>query len=141
METISSLMKQEHERLFKILDESISLISKDTSKAEEVFFKFKWNMEKHLFTEEKAIFNSEIMVGETVSDMFNLLRAHGEIINLIKNVEEDFSSDSSNLLKLKDFCLNHEKIENEVFYPKLDEELSPEMRKEIIDKINEIVVG
>ena len=47
MEKISEIMKEDHKRILKLLD---------NSKNEKEFRKFRWALEKHIFLEEKAIF-------------------------------------------------------------------------------------
>ena len=120
------------------------LLNKFIKKQHEVevfpkdFNKFKWELEKHFFIEEKAIFtliySDDIDVHEMKDDLLHdhrsILKELDKIENSLKNnLNIDFSKFQKSLVK-------HRNFEDEVFYPKLEEELDDERKKKIIDRIS-----
>ena len=140
--TILELMVQDHGKLIKLLTEIEKTIGKDTVTMMRVFDSFEWALEKHLFTEEKAIFTSyspkNITTGYTMVP--ELIKEHNEILNktrilrrdLIKQKTVDFNS-------FKQLLMNHKTFEEENLYPRLDQELDENQKKVIIDRLSEIV--
>jgi hemerythrin superfamily protein len=107
------------------------------------FIKFEWEVEKHLFIEEKAIFN--LYNPKDIYDGYKMLPTlkiqHNFIINKLKN----WRSDIENKIKIngfydfKKFILNHKNFEEKEVYPKLDQILNDNQKKHIINRINEII--
>ena len=103
-----------------------------------VFENFKWTLQKHFFVEEKAIFNFyEKIKGEEVHELFDLMGDHGDLLNLMKLVEENFDEDK--IEELKQLLIKHQNFEDDVFYPKLDGDLNENQKKELIEKIKEVI--
>lgn len=142
-EKIIVLMNDEHKRIANTLKEFEEILEKDLEKSKEIFSKFKWELEKHFFVEEKAIFIiTDKIAGKEVSDIFDLMNEHGEIIQITKELEEDLEENiKPNTEKLKNLLMKHCKTEDEVFYPKLDQVLSSEQKQEISERIKEIIRG
>ena len=139
-ESISGLMLKEHKRLDVMLEDfEKSLV--DTEKAKELLNKFKWNLEKHFFVEEKAIFDISISIsGEEISEVFDLLQEHSKIMVLLKGVEGQLAKESKpGILDLKETIIKHRKFENQIFYPKLDLELNENLKRSIMERIKEII--
>ncbi len=92
--------------------------------------------------EEKATFELySKMKNEEIEDIFKLMREHGEIVELIRNIEQGLINNvKPDISGLKDSLLSHANFEDEFFYPKLDEELTPEQRQEICDRAREIIM-
>ena len=117
----------------------------DMEKAETSYNQFKWNLEKHFFVEEKAIFSMfRDIFGDSVSDIFDLLSQHSEIMILLGDVEKDMSQENLNKLrdtvsKLKNKLTEHADFEDMVFYPKLDNDLPDIQKREILARAKEII--
>jgi hemerythrin-like domain-containing protein len=141
MKKITEVMCEEHRRIEKILEEFEKLVHIDFGSSKDAFNKFKWNLEKHLFVEEKVIFevcNSDC--GEEVSEIFDLMQEHGEIIGLIKEIEKKlFMNFKPNLSVMKELLEKHVYFEENRFYPMLDKELSTERKQEIFERAEEIL--
>lgn len=136
MESINNLMLKEHGKLLSYLVEILK--ESDEDKKRELFENFKWTLQKHFFVEEKAIFNFyEKIKGEEVSELFDLMGEHGDLLNLLKLVEENFDEDK--IEELKQFLIKHHTFEDDVFYPKLDSDLNENQKKELIEKIKEVI--
>ncbi len=133
---------QEHVRVRDMLNQIEQEMTTDFNKAKQDFSKVKWNLEKHFFMEEKATFELySKMKNEEIEDIFKLMREHGEIVELIRNIEQGLINNvKPDISGLKDSLLAHANFEDEFFYPKLDEELTPEQRQEICDRAREIIM-
>jgi hemerythrin superfamily protein len=136
MESINKLLMKEHGRLLFYL----TVLSNESSedKLKEIFDNFKWNLQKHFFVEEKAIFNFyEKVKSDDVNNIFELMGEHGDLLELMKIVEEDFNKEK--IEDLKKLLIKHQNFEDKFFYPKLDSILNENQREELIKKINEII--
>jgi iron-sulfur cluster repair protein YtfE (RIC family) len=135
-ESINKLLMKEHARLLSYLVELSN--ESDDVKIKELFDRFKWNLEKHFFIEEKAIFDFYDKVkGKEVSDVFDLMQEHGDLLNSVRAVEEDFAHEK--IEDLKNMLIKHQRFEDEVFYPRLDNDLDDYKKKELIEKIKEVI--
>ncbi len=141
--SILSLMIQDHkkiENLINKLDEKNKDVYNEMKKA---FIKFEWQLEKHIFTEEKAIFTDykpeDVNIGY---DMLpELISQHNYIVNTLNNWREEIRKKNmiTDVYSLKEFLMKHKKFEEEKVYPKLEASLSNTEKKHIIAKINEII--
>ncbi len=136
--TIKNLMDKEHRRIDFLLEEFEKVLNKDLKKAKELFSKFSWNLEKHFYIEEKVIFTIYNSPKNEDDDLDELLKEHKEIQWELKKIKENLENNAKiNILKLKTFLKSHSKFEDEIFYPKLDENLSPSEKEIIIDRAEE----
>jgi len=145
MESITKLMNLEHQKIDVIFAEFKGFLSKDNEKAKEVFSKFKWNLEKHFFIEEKAVFQLYSSIeNQDVSDMFKLIEEHEQMIGIIKVIEENLNQSAINeeeILKLDTLLKEHHDFEDDMFYPKLDKTLSDDQKKFIGQRSKELLRG
>lgn len=136
---ISEVMIEEHARLTKML---LNLIKNIENKKEirKIFIEFKWNLEKHFFIEEKAIFSaygSKIEVGRKV---VNLIEEHKEMLSILKEAEKEIDKGKfPDLSKFKKIMLRHQEIEDDYFYTGLENNLNEDLKAEILDKTSEII--
>ena len=135
-------MLEEHKRLNKFLD-NLEKDLEDYEKTKVNFSKFKWNLEKHFFTEEKVIFNMFMQISDQeTSDTFHLLSDHVKIMQLIKQIEKELSEKIKPKIHiLKEMLIAHKYFEVDDFYPKLDQRLTSDQKKEISQRIKEIILG
>ena len=140
---ILKLMIRDHckiEALIKKLEEATKEDFESMSKA---FTKFEWELEKHIFTEEKAIFTSynpeDVIEGYKM--LPELTKQHNFIVNTLNNWRDDIRKKRilSDVYSFKEFIIKHKDFEEEKVYPQLDEGLSEEEKRKIIAKINEIM--
>ena len=139
--SIPTLMLEDHKRILGFLNEFEKQIAKDTRKAKEIFEKFKWNLEKHFFVEEKVIFTIFDTRGEgEQEDILNLLKEHKDIFLLMKKAEDSLSKNTKpDVSELKTILLRHADFEGENFYPRLEEELSEQEKSLITQRAKQIV--
>jgi len=128
-------MLKDHAKIRNLLGEI------EKTKSKKVFDKFKWNLERHFFIEENAIFRlADTITGQEISDIFELLKQHGEIMNLVEKLEINLSNNAiCDFSELKKTLEAHSNFEDGVFYPKLDEILSSDQKQIIKEKITEII--
>jgi iron-sulfur cluster repair protein YtfE (RIC family) len=143
MVNVSSIMSAEHYRINHILEKFEREFEEDPELAKQTFNVFKWNLEKHIFVEEKAIFDVyETIVGEEVSDVFDLMEEHGVLIDLVNSIEENLYEDNEfNLSELKEELNKHHVHEDSKFYPDLDNNLDEDQKIRLIERIKEIIRG
>lgn len=142
METITNLMLKEHGRINAMLIDFEKKI-KDSKIAKELFSKFKWNLEKHFFVEEKAIFDVTISLSQDeISDIFDLMQEHGKIMSEIKKIENSLLKEKiPQIEELKAILKKHATFEDQIFYPKLDLKLNENQKSYLIERTKEIIKG
>jgi hemerythrin-like domain-containing protein len=152
MKTINQAMIEEHaiiNTLYEQFKEKLNRLANDESKSTfrnllGDFNKFKWNLEKHFFVEEKIIISSYLSIEDKIlnEDIQQILSEHQEIINQLTEIEEDLIAGvKPKIDDFSDFFNEHEKNEENYFYPKLDEELPVEFRTKIIERCKEAIIG
>jgi hypothetical protein len=138
-DSILSLMVKDHKRIIRLIDE----IEKKGHFDIDLFSKFKWQMEKHIFTEEKAIFTSYNLVKEydDESKAFEqLTKEHNIILGLIDRIlKDELPTGNISFNKLKKMLNKHRSFEEEKIYPKLDLNLSNKDKNEITKKIKDMI--
>lgn len=141
MNNIREIMLRDHGKLLKLLAD-FKTADKANPNISRVFDNFKWNLEKHIFAEEKAIFVlMQEMVGLEVQEIFDLMKEHGEIMGLIKNIEDNLKlNQEADISEILQTLKAHSSFEDEVFYPKLEETLNENQKEELIRRIKSLVV-
>jgi len=140
--SILSLMKQDHQYIESLIDALDDQFDGSPGEIKQLFEKFEWKLEKHLFVEEKAIFT--YYEPEDVSQGYQMLptliKQHNYILNELKNIRKIINNGKTpeHLDEFKSFLMKHRNYEERDVYPKLEEELTDEQKKVIIDRINEI---
>lgn len=140
--TISSLMVRHHiaiSLLLKTLEESFRQKSET---AEELLGEFRWELEKHIFVEEKAIFGfcGNTLSGKICETMMSLRAEHEIMLNMLDAVKIGMKAekDTIDILDFQSLLLRHVKTEEESLYPELDNVFNPKQKEKIINRINEI---
>lgn len=139
--SLTDLMVVEHARIEEMLEEVNIASYEDKMRAQECFNRFKLNIDKHFMMEEKAIIQMLSNIsGMEVNDTFRLMEEHGRIISMVKKVEDDIAhGDYSKIQDLMTMLEEHSEFENQTFYPNLDKKLSDDRKKEIIEKVKEMM--
>lgn len=140
---ILPLMVKDHCKIEKLLDDLEKNIDKDYEIMRKSFNKFEWVLEKHLFTEEKAIFT--LYTPNDVSEGYKMLpeltKQHNFIINQLNNWRKDVRNKKKidGFYEFKKILINHKNYEEKEVYPRLDKTLDDDQKKEIVSRINEMV--
>jgi len=140
--SILDLMVKDHKKIQELLEKLEEETKNDFESMEKAFIKFEWELEKHVFTEEKAIFTSynpdDVIEGYKM--LPELTKQHNYIVNRLNNWREDIRKKRilSDFNSFKIFLTKHKDFEEEKVYPNLDQSLPEKEKKQIITKINEI---
>jgi iron-sulfur cluster repair protein YtfE (RIC family) len=139
---ILDLMIKDHGRLVALLNKVEKCLTQDAETAIKAFDSFEWALEKHIFTEEKAIFTSyhPDNVNTGFQMLPNLVKEHNEILNRLRVMRREvLNGHTSDFHGFKELLLKHKEFEEEQLYPKIDQELSVQDKQAIINRIQEIV--
>jgi len=141
--SIISLMVKDHCKLEKLITELEDKNKVSFQEMKKTFTKFEWELEKHIFTEEKAIFTdyNPKDISQGYKMLPELTKQHNYIVNTLNNWREEIHKRKmlSDVYSFKEFLIKHRQFEEEKVYPKLEEALSEEDKKHIIAKINELI--
>jgi hemerythrin superfamily protein len=140
---ILALMVKDHCKIEKLLDELEANAEKDHPTTMKSFNKFEWELEKHIFVEEKAIFTtySPEDVIEGYKMLPELTKQHNVILNKIDLMRRDVRNKRriTDIYGFKDFLIKHKNFEEKDVYPKLDQALDDVQKQLIVERINEII--
>ena len=141
--SILALMVRDHCKLENLIGDLEEKNKGDFDGMKKAFTKFEWELEKHIFTEEKAIFTD--YRPDDVSQGYKMLpeltKQHNYIVNTLNNWRENVRKKKmlTDVYSLKEFLIKHRQYEEESVYPKLEEALSEDDKRHIIAKINEMI--
>jgi len=139
---IIDLMVRDHGTIVKLLKDVEQCLDENTIEKMKVFDVFSWHVDKHLFTEEKALFTfyDPENITEGYKMIPRLIQEHNEITNRLRVMRRSLLRNSTvDFQGLKTLLMNHKNFEEEQVYPKLDQELSDEQKNLIIGRIQEIM--
>jgi hemerythrin-like domain-containing protein len=139
---ILDLMVKDHARLLQLLKIAESHFRQDKDDLIKSFYTFEWNLEKHFFVEERAIFTSynPDYIDEGYDVFLDLSNQHTKILEMIKNLKDELESEGiADISKLKKILIKHKNLEEKKVYPKLDQEINEGEKRFIIERINEII--
>jgi hemerythrin-like domain-containing protein len=136
-------MIKDHIKLEKLLEKLEISNKEDFGLMKDAFIKFERELQKHIFTEENAIFvyYSPLDLYEGYRMLPELTKQHNYIINRLNNWRDDIKKNRIlvDIYGFKEFLLRHRIFEEEKVYPKLEKELSLEHKKIVFRKINEFL--
>ena len=136
-------MIKDHCKIEELINELEEKSKDDFESMRKAFNKFEWELEKHIFTEEKAIFTSYNPkdVTEGYKMLPELTKQHNFIINTLNNWRDDVRNRRMlrDVYSFKEFIIRHKNFEEEKIYPQLDEALPEDEKRHMVTKINEIV--
>lgn len=140
--SILELMTTDHSKILKLLHDVEKSAGMELVSVMKVFDTFEWELEKHIFTEEKAIFTSyspkNIVQGYKMVP--ELIQQHNDILNRVRVMRKDLMWNRPvQYHEFKELLTAHKTFEEVSLYPKLDQELTEKQKQEIITKIREIV--
>ena len=139
---ILNLMIKDHETLLTYL-KNVEIQEKHGKEALRLAFQiFEWKLEKHLFAEERGIFNAlnRDQIGEAYS-LFNVLsKQHDMILAMIKHLKQDMKEGKQvQISKLHQMLIDHREYEERNVYPQLDRALNANEKHLMIKRISEML--
>ncbi len=134
-------MTADHTKILKLLHDVEKSIGIELVSLMKVFDTFEWELEKHIFTEEKAIFSSynPKNISEGYKMVPELVQQHNVILNQVRVMRKELMWNRPvKYQEFKELIMAHKTFEEASLYPKLDQELTVVQKEEIINKIREI---
>jgi iron-sulfur cluster repair protein YtfE (RIC family) len=135
-------MTADHVKILKLLRDVEASMNIELVSLLKVFDTFEWALEKHIFTEEKAIFTSYSPknITEGYKMVPELVQQHNDLLNRVRLMRKELMWNRPvQFHEFKELINAHRAYEEQSLYPKLDQELSDSQKQEIITKIREIV--
>lgn len=141
-ENILNLMVAHHALLESLFVTFRDEFKTGSRRADSTLSELLWEMEKHFFAEENAIFNFPPLKIMGVWEIVKHLK--GEHIIMLEKLH-DFSENPENIkdTNIEDFhniLENHRKTEEIDLYPKLDAGMTTSQKEQIISRLNEIPI-
>ena len=136
--SISELMMKHHYNIDKILGKFTKELKEKSILNMGTFNKFKWELEKHFFMEEKAIFQLHYSNNEKTNTITTQLKSeHDHMIAELEKIEANIKLGKSfNFTDLRKMIIDHKNYENREFYPLLDDELEDDRKELIIQRLS-----
>lgn len=139
-ENILDLMVAHHALIEALLEVCQANFQKNKEIAGKSLAKLRWELEKHIFIEEKVIFNCscsyELDINEIIS---RLIEEHIAMIDMLANIDKQLVSNTeANFTGFHRLLAEHRNVEEKTLYPKIDNALDREIKEEIIARVNEI---
>jgi len=127
-------MLRDHTRIAELLDK----IKSGTNSADR-FEAFKWELEKHLFLEEKAIFKIVEEDSAIYPSVQKLLEEHDTILKMVKTIESVLKTEGRiQMGGFQSILEKHRYYEDDFLYPILDEKLDSEHKQEIMHRLRKL---
>ena len=138
--TILEIMIGNHTLIETLLLDFKDNLEKDVKLTEESFDKFRWELEKHIFVEEKVIFKfCDLPESEICKTAQDLVKDHDTMLEMLNEVKNDLVFNNKvDISNFQELLTNHRNIEEKILYPKLDQQLGETQKEIIIARINEI---
>jgi hemerythrin superfamily protein len=141
--TLVEIMMNDHARLERLLDKLEDHVDADYPMMRKAFNTFEWELEKHVFVEEKAIFTqySPDDIAEGYQMLPVITKQHTFIVNILDTWRKQVRNNQrlEGFHDFKQFLIKHKKYEENDVYPRLDESLTEEQKRHMIERIQEIV--
>jgi hemerythrin-like domain-containing protein len=139
--TISDLMIRDHNRIMEYLKDVENNLVRDFGFLSNSFNNFQWNLEKHFFIEERAIFTS--YNPDDPDNEYNyfsiLMDQHTKILEKIESLRKKLQKrEPFDLNELKKLLVKHKTFEEKSIYPVLDQKIDACEKQIIIDRIKDI---
>jgi hemerythrin-like domain-containing protein len=139
---ILDLMMKDHGKIVKLLLDVEKSIGMEIISTMKVFDTFEWELEKHIFIEEKAVFSSykPTNIVEGYKMVPELIQQHNDILNRLRVMRKNLMWQRPiDYDEFKELIMAHKTFEEVSLYPKLDQELDASQKEEIMKKICEII--
>ena len=140
---IVALMVKDHCKIEKLLNDFEAKIDSDFNTMSKAFHDFEWELEKHIFIEERAIYTQ--YEPEDIAGGYKMLpkltSQHNFIINKLQTWRRDIHKRRpiTDVSKFKEFINKHKNFEEKDVYPLMDQTLDGEQKRQISFKITEII--
>jgi hemerythrin-like domain-containing protein len=140
---ILPIMVKDHYKIHGLLNDFEEKTKQNHGELLKSFYTFEWELEKHLFIEEKAIFT--LYSPEDITEGYKMLpeltKQHNKILNMLNNLRQDVLHKRPilDIYEFKEFLTKHKNFEEQEVYPRLDKTLDPSQKEFIVHRINEVI--
>ncbi len=140
---ILQIMVKDHYRIEDLIDKVEQSLDDDFDAIEKIFDRFEWQLQKHIFAEEKAIFT--FYEPEDISSGYKMLpvltKQHNDILNRLETMHRTVQNGKTpeKVSEFKKVLMKHRTFEEVEVYPKLEEALSEKQKNQIIEKVKMII--
>jgi hemerythrin superfamily protein len=138
---ILDLMVRDHARLLDYLKDVESHLGDDFGFLSNSFNRFEWNLEKHFFVEERAIFTwyNPDEIDESYDVFLDLSKQHTLILEKVEMLRKKLQHrEPFSLNELKKLLVQHKTFEENNIYPVLDQKIAEGEKRFIIERIKDI---
>jgi hemerythrin superfamily protein len=138
---ILDLMLKDHNRLIEYLKDVENNLGRDFGFLSNSFNTFQWNLEKHFFVEERAIFAAynPSEPDQEYNFFSDLMDQHTDILEEIESLRKKLQKrEPFDLSELKKLLVKHKNFEEKSIYPLLDQNIDEGEKDFIIDRIKDI---
>jgi hemerythrin superfamily protein len=141
--SILKIMVKDHHRIEDFIDKVERSLEDDFEAIEKAFNVFEWQLQKHIFAEEKAIFT--FYEPEDISSGYKMLptltKQHNDILNRLEIMRRTVQRGQTpeKVSEFKKVLMKHRTFEEVEVYPKLQETLSEKQKDQIIEKVKMIL--
>jgi hemerythrin superfamily protein len=139
---ILDLMAQDHAKLIKDLTFVEKNIKENLMAVMPSYHTFEWNLQKHIFVEERVIFSNynPNYIGTMYEKISDIKKQHSSILKKIDSMKKNVKNqDYLCIVDFKRILVKHKNYEETNIYPILDQELNEEEKLFIIERIKEII--
>jgi len=138
--TILDLMIGHHALLEVLLTVLKDNLEKGSGAIRESLDEFRWQLEKHVFVEERVIFEPCRVRGSDICEVIkHLVEEHDTMMKMLNNMRDDMTKkDAAGITAFQELLKEHREVEERKLYPKLDIDLDKFQKEGIIKRINEI---
>ncbi len=137
---IIKVMIKEHEVIESLLNDFERQFNTSPKSAKRIFQAFVWNLEKHMFLEEKFMYTVNSVWNFPRDEIFGILSDHGDIISLVKKIQNS-RFESSDIYELREMIRDHFVLEETVLYPNLEKALNNEQKEIFLERAQEVILG
>lgn len=141
-DSILNLMVTHHGFLEALLTVFRDNLGENVERAAKTLDSFQWELEKHIFSEEKVIFRFCREENTEICELVKKLeQEHTVMLERLGDIKDDLVAKAKeDAVEFREFMARHREIEEKDLYPRLDRELPTEVKEEIINRINEIPI-
>jgi Hemerythrin HHE cation binding domain len=127
------ILTQDHDHIGNLMRKFAAMQSNDMGTDISLLQEIKWAILKHIYLEEKMLFNFCDMTEEFDFNYINeLLQEHDKIMDLLKGFENNKETESYNIQPLFELIEKHKITEIEKYYNKMDEFLDESQKSTVI---------
>jgi hemerythrin-like domain-containing protein len=135
---ILDVMITDHEQVLELLNK---VKQTGVNKMVDRFDALEWYLKKHMFVEEKAVFESFNMV---VTDGYEvvprLVDEHNRLLNMLRDIRRKIIDGKKiDFGGFETLMFSHKDFEEISVYPRLDQELSAEDKEKLLIRIRDII--